>query len=289
MIKIGKYKIDVINLGNFALDGGAMFGVVPKTLWSKSYEGTDELNRIPLATRILLIRDETRNIIVDTGNGHKMSPKLADIYKIDLENNELVNGLAKFNLTKSDITDVILTHLHFDHCGGATEFVNGELVPTFPNAKYYVQQNHYDWSQNPKLKDRASFMRDDYEPLLKEGVLFFTEGEGEIFEGIEVLPVNGHTKDLQMVRIFDKTNSSEINSMLYPADLMPTAAHLPIPYVMGYDNYPLTTIEEKQLYIPKIYDEKWLICFEHDAHRQAGYVGKNDKGYFFESSFVITE
>jgi glyoxylase-like metal-dependent hydrolase (beta-lactamase superfamily II) len=296
MIKIGKYKIDVINLGNFALDGGAMFGVVPKNLWSKSYQGTDELNRIPLATRVMLIRGEGKIILVDTGNGKKMPQKLADIYKIDLDNDSLNIGLANFGLKKSDITDVILTHLHFDHCGGATEIINDKLVPTFSNAKYYVQKSHYNWALNPSLKDRASFVKDDYEPLIQEGILEFTDGEGELFEGIELLNVNGHTKDLQMVRIFDKSiigqpsiDNVTYNSLIYPADLMPTSAHLPIPYVMGYDNYPLTTIEEKQKYIPKIFDDKTIICFEHDAHRQACLVGKNEKGYFVESEVVITE
>jgi len=289
MIKIGKYNINVINLGNFALDGGAMFGVVPKNLWQRAYQGTDELNRIPLSTRILLIQNEKQNILVDTGNGMKWSAKIADIYKIDYSKDEIDLGLAKFNLKKSDITDVILTHLHFDHCGGATEILNDKLVPTFPNAKYYVQKQQLDWANNPTLKDKASFMKDNYQPLIDNNVLNFTDGKGDIFEGIEVLPIDGHTKHLQMIRIYDKNNQSEINNLIYTADLVPTSAHIPLPYVMGYDNFPLTTLEEKFLYIPKIHNENWLICFEHDAFKQAGFLGMNEKGYFLEKEFIITE
>lgn len=289
MIKIGKYNVNVINLGNFALDGGAMFGVVPKNLWQRAYQGTDELNRIPLSTRILLIQNEKQNILVDTGNGMKWNQKIADIYKIDYTKDEIDFRLAKFNLKKSDITDVILTHLHFDHCGGATEIINDKLVPTFPNAKYYVQKQQFDWANNPTLKDKASFMKDNFQPLIENNVLNFTDGFGEIFEGIEVIPVDGHTKHLQMIRINDMDNQSEINNMIYTADLVPTSAHIPLPYVMGYDNYPLTTLEEKFLYIPKIHTENWLICFEHDAYKQAGFIGMNEKGYFLEKEFVITE
>lgn len=289
MITIGKYQVNSINLGDFALDGGAMFGVVPKNLWAKSYPGADEQNRIPLSTRVMLLQSEDKNILVDTGNGLKMSPKLADIYKIGLGVDQIDLGLQKFGLKKSDITDVLLTHLHFDHCGGATEMVGGVVQPTFPNAKYYVQKEQYDWALNPKLKDKASFLKQDYEPLFQEGVLHFTDGAGEIFEGIEVLPINGHTKSLQMVRVFDKSNNSQINSALFVADLFPTSAHLPIPFVMGYDNFPLTTIEEKQFYLPKAYDNQWLLLFEHDSFHQAGFVGKNEKGFFMEKFINITE
>jgi glyoxylase-like metal-dependent hydrolase (beta-lactamase superfamily II) len=282
-MNIGNYKLDLIDTGIFALDGGAMFGVVPKALWAKAYHPGDEINRIPLSARPLLVRTEGKNILIDTGNGTKMSDKLVKIYNIDLEKSDISKGLAAHGLTADDITDVIFTHLHFDHSGGATRLENGQVVPTFPNARHYVQKEHYEWALNPNDKDKASFFNENYEPLFSAGMLELVEGRGELFKGIEVLPVYGHTKAMQMIKI----NGDE-QTFLYCADVCPTSAHVNVPFVMGYDNHPLITIEEKKKILPEAYEESWILVFEHDAFSQAGTVKSGDKGFSFGDKVIIT-
>jgi glyoxylase-like metal-dependent hydrolase (beta-lactamase superfamily II) len=283
-MKLGKFQIDTIETGRFGLDGGAMFGVVPKNLWAKAYNPGDEQNRIPMAARCLLIQFDDKKILVDTGNGEKFGEKLAAIYGIDNSLYTLENSLLKAGVKSDDITDVILTHLHFDHTGGSTKFENNELIPTFKNAKYYVQKDHYTWAQNPKEKDRASFLKENWEPLFGNGMVELLDGEGEVFKGISVLLANGHTKALQMVKVSDGRET-----LLFPADLMPTSAHVPVPYGMGYDNFPLTTIEEKKKLLPQIAEEKWLVCFEHDAFTQAAYVQHTEKGFSKGEMVEITK
>jgi glyoxylase-like metal-dependent hydrolase (beta-lactamase superfamily II) len=283
-MKIGKFQIDTIETGRFGLDGGAMFGVVPKNLWSKAYNPGDEQNRIPMAARCLLIQFDDKKILVDTGNGEKMPEKLAKIYGIDNSLYTLENSLLKAGVKSDEITNVILTHLHFDHTGGSTKIENGELVPTFKNARHYVQKDHYAWAQNPTEKDRASFITENYDELFKNGMIELLDGEGEIFKGISVLLANGHTKALQMVKISDGGET-----LLFPADLMPTSAHVPVPYIMAYDNYPLTTLAEKKKLLPQIAEEKWLVCFEHDAFTQAAYVQHTEKGFSKGEGVEITK
>lgn len=283
-MKLGNYEIDVIETGRFGLDGGAMFGVVPKVIWSKSYDPGDDMNRIPLATRLLLIRGEDRIILVDTGNGSKGNEKFQKIYKINPEETRLDPALKPFGLEYGDITDVILTHLHFDHAGGATTLQNGNIVPTFPNAKYYVQKDHLEWAKNPTEKDRASFVKDDFMPLEADGLLELPDGAGEIFPGIELIPVHGHTRAMQMLKI--KSND---DTLLYIADLSPTSAHVRLPFGLAYDNEPLVTLREKKKYLPQAYEEKWTVVFEHDAFTQASKIELNDKGFSAGEKIIITE
>lgn len=273
-MQLGKFKINVIDTGIFKLDGGAMFGVVPKALWSKRYNQGDELNRIPLASRPLLIEFDEKKILVDTGNGNKRDEKFNKIYDIDPSENDIIKGISKFELKKDDITDVILTHLHFDHAGGSTINVDGKIIPTFPNAKYYIQKEHFNWAINPKEKDRASFIKDDFEPLIKEGLLHFTMGQEELYEGVSVIPVNGHTNNLQLVYL-----DSGSESLLYISDLAPTSAHLPYTFGLSYDNFPLTTIEDKRNLLPKMYEKDSIICFEHDAFIEACKLVDTGKGF----------
>ncbi len=282
-MQFGKFNIDVIDTGNFALDGGAMFGVVPKPLWSKAYNQGDELNRIPLAARPLLIRYENNIILVDSGNGTKMNEKLQGIYGVDVIKSNLTLCLEKFDLTPNDITHFIYTHLHFDHAGGSTIFLDNAAQPLFNNAKHYVQKAHYDWALNPRLKDRASFIQADFIPIKESGLLEFTDGEGEILKGINVIPVDGHTKAMQMVKLQDGNNT-----LLYCADLSPTSAHIKPPFVLGYDNFPLTTIDEKIKYFNQAADENWLICFEHDAFTQAAYISSNNNTFEIKERITIT-
>jgi glyoxylase-like metal-dependent hydrolase (beta-lactamase superfamily II) len=268
----GNYQIEAIETGIFALDGGAMFGVVPKVLWSKSYHVGDELNRIPLAARI------------NTGNGTKYDDSFARRFNIDRTSSDITCSLAKFGLTTSDITDVIITHLHFDHAGGATAIKDGKICPTFENAKYYVQREHLQWAKSPKDKDKASFIEEDFVPIIENGQLIELDGETEISNGITVFPVYGHTKAMQLVKI---DTGSEI--FMYMADLCPTADHIPFPYVMGYDNFPLTTIEEKKKILPDLFEENAILIYEHDAFRQASRIQNHKSGYIKGEDIILTE
>lgn len=283
-MKSGKYQIDIVDTGIFGLDGGAMFGVVPKALWKKAYNEGDEENRIPLAAKPLLIQFDDKKILVDTGNGTKYDEKFQKIYKIDVLSSDFDIALKPFNITRNDITDVILTHLHFDHAGGATISLNGELQPTFPSAKYYVQKEQYNWGLNPKMKDRGSFMSNDFIPLKEDGLLELIDGEGKIFDDITVYPINGHTRAMQMVKL-----NTGVDNFLYLCDLSPTKAHIPYSFGLGYDNFPLTTLEEKQKYFPIAFEEQWTLIFEHDAFFQAAKLIDTPKGFRPGEEIIITE
>lgn len=272
-MNIGRYDIQAIETGQFALDGGAMFGVVPWVFWSKT-NPPDERQRIDLAARCWLIRGDGRTILVDNGNGTKWPDKLKDIYKLDTSRHDLFSSLKHHHVRPDDITDVILTHLHFDHAGGSTTLVDGKPVPTFPHARYYVQKDHWELSRNPTDKDRGSFMRDDFMPLMEHGVLELVEGEFEIFPGIELIVCNGHTSAQQLPKISDGTTT-----MLFCCDLVPTASHIPYPYVMGYDVRPLVTIEEKRRILPRAYEEGWILFLEHDPAVQAVKLQQTEKGF----------
>lgn len=282
-MKLKDMEIELLDAGRFALDGGAMFGVVPKVFWSKAYDPGDEINRIPLAARPLLIKQNEKKILVDCGNGTKLPEKLAKIYKVD-KNDAVENALKRLGLTPEDITDVILTHLHFDHAGGATTFDSkGDIVPTFPNAEYYVQKDHFAWAMNPSEKDAASFMKPNYEPLKTLGVLEELEGDGEIFPGIRLVVLNGHTRAMQAIEI-----ESGGEKFFYAADLTPTSAHIPLPWIIAYDNEPLTTLEEKKRIIPRAYEENATFIFEHDAKVQAAKIRSTEKGFEAGEKVVIT-
>ena len=281
-MKIGNYTIDPIDTGTFALDGGAMFGVVPKPLWSRT-NPADDRNRITLAARSLLLRDGKRTILIDNGNGPKFTEKLRDIYRLEDSASNIGASLAALGVGADDVTDVILTHLHFDHAGGSTVLVNGRAVPAFPNARYYVQRKHWEQAMNPTPKDRASFFPDDYLPLKEAGVLEFTDGEGELFPGIRVLVTNGHTTAQQLPLISDGTTT-----LLFSCDLFPTTAHLPLPYVMAYDLRPLTTLEEKRSVLERAAAERWIIFFEHDPATIACTVAPGPKGIVFEAPVALT-
>jgi glyoxylase-like metal-dependent hydrolase (beta-lactamase superfamily II) len=282
-MKFGKFDIDIIDTGVFGLDGGSMFGVVPKAMWAKAYHPGDEMNRIPLSAQPLLVRWEDNIMLIDTGNGDKFSDKFAKIYSLDRERSSIVNALKSFDIKPEDVSHVILTHLHFDHVGGATRLIDGKLVPTFPNAKHYVQKEQLAWSKNPSEKDRASFIKDNYEPLIAEGMLKTVDGEGELMPGVSVYPVFGHTQAMQLVKISDGGET-----LLYAADLIPTSAHIHVPFVMGYDNLPLNTIAEKKRFLPQAYEENWTIVYEHDAFKQATKIISNERGFSAGVAIKIT-
>ena len=280
-MKIGKYELYPIETGRFSLDGGAMFGIIPRPLWQKS-NPPDERNRIELAARGLLLIGDGKKILIDNGNGPKFTEKQIDIYKLDMSQHELVRSLKTVGVSPSDITDVILTHLHFDHAGGSTYKENGKLLPTFPKAKYYIQKAHWENALKPSEKDRGSFMPDDFMPLMNEGILHFVEGERQIFDQIEVVVTNGHTFSQQLPLISDGNTK-----MLYCCDLFPTTAHIPLPYIMAYDCRPMQTLDDKKRILRRAMDEGWILFFEHDPRTVCGKVASNEKGYMFGGEVKI--
>ncbi len=282
-MKIGRYEIHAIETGRFALDGGAMFGVVPKPLWEKT-NPPDESNRISLAARALLLVGDGRKVLIDVGNGDKYSEKLIGIYKFDTTRFNLGRSLAEHGLTAADITDVILTHLHFDHAGGSTVRENGALRPTFPSARYYVQHDHWKAASAPTERDRASFFPDDFRPLQQHGVLEFSDGEGELLPGIDVRLVHGHTTALQCPVISDGKRT-----IFYCADLIPTTAHLALPWIMAYDLRPLMTLQEKRLILKEAVENDWVLFFEHDPLIEAARVIEGEKGIAMKEPVRINE
>ena len=278
-MKIGKFNLHIINSGYFGLDGGAMFGIIPKPLWEKK-NPADSMNRIKLATRNLLLDDGKRKILVDTGMGNKWDDKSKKIYDINQDEFSLTGQLKKIGLKHEDITDVILTHLHFDHTGGSTSRRNGKLEPAFPNAKYYVQKKNYDWAVNPSERDKGSYIKDNFVPLHEAGVLNFIEGETNFDDEIEFILVNGHTFAQQLLKISDSSDT-----LLYCCDLFPTTSHIPLPYVMGYDLQPLVTVEEKKKILKKAVDEEWRLFFEHDHENALATVALTEKGYQIKEKF----
>ncbi|HEX9007579.1 MAG TPA: MBL fold metallo-hydrolase [Bacteroidota bacterium] len=280
-MRIGRYEVHALDVGRFALDGGAMFGVVPRPLWQKT-NPPDERNRINMATRPLLLVGDSRALLVDTGNGSKFSQKLAEIYRLEAPADAMSAALARHGLTPADITDVILTHLHFDHAGGSTVRTAGGIIPAFPNARYVVQRDHWQAACNPTERDRASFFADDFLPLREAGVLEFTDGEGELFPGIRLRLFHGHTRAMQVPLISDGDAS-----LLYCADLVPMAPHVQLPWIMGYDLRPLVTLEEKRATLTAAAEEGWTLALEHDPAVEAVTVTRNEKGFAIERSVSL--
>jgi len=281
-MQIGKYKLSIIESGLFGLDGGAMFGIIPKVLWQRT-NLPDEANRVKLATRHLLLESKSKKILIDTGMGNKWDDKAKNIYAID-ESRSMNSALAKKGLKAEDITDVILTHLHFDHAGGSTVLANGKLEPAFPNANYYVQKENYDWAINPSDRDRGSYLKDNFQPLSDEGVLNFIIGNAKFDDEIEFIVINGHTFGQQMVKISDSSNT-----ILFCADLMPFVSHIPLPYIMGYDLQPLVTLEEKKKYLKMALDENWKLFFGHDPEIAFATIKKFGEGYIVDEKFKSFE
>ena len=273
MMQVGSYSVTVIEAERFRLDGGAMFGVVPKPLWSRSHP-PDEKNRIQMVTRCLLARGEGRVVLVDTGLGDDWSEKEREIYAIENGRHSILAALAARGVAASDVTDVVLTHLHFDHAGGAVTRGQGGLAPAFANARYHVQESQYRWALDPTEKDRRSFRPDTFVPLEASGRLARVDGEAEILPGIHVLPTQGHTIGHQIVRIGEGPGS-----IVYCGDLIPMAAHLPLPWVMSYDLHPVTTMNEKRALLRQAADQEWILVLEHDPFQQAVRVARQGDGF----------
>ncbi|MBT3448499.1 MAG: MBL fold metallo-hydrolase [Bacteroidetes Order II. Incertae sedis bacterium] len=283
MSSIGSYHLHSIETGRFGLDGGAMFGIVPKPLWQRKISA-DELNRIPLNARCLLMEGNGQLILVDNGIGDKYNEKFGSIYAIDDESENLDASLKQLGFEKDDITDVILTHLHFDHCGGSTRLVNGKPEVAFRNATFHVQKAHWDWAAASNVREKASFLDENLHPLGESGQLNLIEGSFDLFPGIEVIPVDGHTLAMQLVRVHD-----EHHSVLFTADLLPTHAHLSPAWNMGYDLWPMTTITEKAKILERATNEGWHLFFEHDPVVSLSNVTQGNRGLEIAHPRPLTE
>lgn len=282
-MNIGKYRIKIIENGLFALDGGAMFGIIPKPLWERT-NSPDEKNRITLAARSLLLDSGSRKILIDTGMGDKWDEKGKSIYRYEFKENILFESLKLAGYTPEDITDVLLTHLHFDHCGGSTLLRDGKLQPAFPNAKYHVQKNNYNWGIDPSERDRGSYLQENFQLLMEEGVLLLREADDEQFDDEIQLPTfHGHTFFQQLPLISDGNTT-----LFFCGDLFPTSSHVPLPYIMGYDLQPVQTLMEKKHILHRAVKEDWHLIFQHDPVMIAGKISESPKGYKAEKSDILS-
>ena len=282
--KIGRYQVHAIQAGRQMLDGGAMFGVVPKMLWQRRI-AADDRNRIPLGMRCLLIEHESGLVLLDTGAGNKEDPKFVDIYGIDnaapdiepdgSRRTALEAGLRHLGHAPADVTLVINTHLHFDHAGGNT-FADaaGTVLPSFPNARYVVQAGEYDWATHTNERTGASYFTRNWDPIRATGKFELVEGDVEVVPGIRVIKTPGHVPHHQSIVIDGGDETA-----CYLGDVCPTAHHLPLPWIMGYDVEPLVTLESKRALLARAEQERWLMIFEHDWHTAWGRVKHDGKAY----------
>ncbi len=270
-LRLGPWTIHPLTSGTFGLDGGAMFGSVPKALWQRT-NPADDANRITLACRHLLIEGEGRVMLVDTGMGHQWTEKQVQIFRIEQSEHAVDTALKGIGFSREQVTDVILTHLHFDHAGGATRADGNEVAPAFRNARYYTQKAQWELANHPSQKDQASFIPDNFLPLERHGRLDILEGEAEVAPGVQVLVGNGHTDGHQMVKV---TGSGE--TAVFLGDTVPTATHLALPYIMGYDLRPLQTLEEKRQLLAQAAEEGWWLFFDHDPEVPGVKVAPGEK------------
>ncbi len=266
-------QIYPIETGNFKLDGGAMFGVVPKSIWQRT-NPADEKNMIDMSMRCLLIEDGNRLILVDTGIGNKQSDKFFGYYYM-YGDFSLDTSLAKYGFHKDDITDVFLTHLHFDHCGGVITWNKDRtgLISAFKNAKVWSNADHWQWAIAPNAREKASFLKENIMPIKENGQLNFIKGNGFDQIGFDCIFVDGHTEKQMLPKI-----SYQGKTIVFMADLLPTVGHIPLPYVMGYDTRPLITIKEKEAFLKEAANEEYYLFLEHDAHNELCTVQHTEKG-----------
>jgi len=282
-----------INAGHFKLDGGAMFGVVPKTMWNK-LNPADENNMCSWAMRCLLIEEGNKLILIDTGMGDKQDAKFFDRYYLHGDDS-LERSLAVKGFSRDDITDVILTHLHFDHCGGAIVKDGDKLVPAFKNATYWSNQQHWDWAINPNDREKASFLKENILPIQESGRLRMVNDKWLMVNGMEtaeslILPslsykiVNGHT-DAMMLPVIKYKNKT----IVFMADLLPSPAHIPLPYVMAYDMFPMKTLNEKKIFLSEAEQNGYILFFEHDPTIECCTLQLTEKGIRVKDIFKLDE
>jgi glyoxylase-like metal-dependent hydrolase (beta-lactamase superfamily II) len=271
-VKIGNYDLHSLTAGRFALDGGAMFGVVPKVMWSDTHPA-DTLNRIEMVSRCLLIVGAGKVILVDTGIGQNWSEKERTIYAID-RSGDIESSLAALGFAPADVSHVIQTHLHFDHCGASTGVDGANRIPAFPNAVHYIQKGHYQWACNPSPRDRGSFRAEHWECLLDAGRIRWLEGETELFPGIFLEIVHGHTPFQQLPRISDGGTT-----LLFCGDLVPLASHVKLPWVMSYDLNPVVSVREKERVLTRAAEHDWLLFLQHDPQYEICRVAVDARGF----------
>lgn len=277
-------NLHVIHTGNFKLDGGAMFGVVPKTIWNK-LNPADENNLCNWAMRCLLIEDNGRLILIDTGIGDKQDAKFFGHYYLNGDDT-LDKSLAAKGFSRADITDVFLTHLHFDHCGGAIQRDGDKLIPAFSNAVYWSNERHWQWAVNPNDREKASFLKENILPIQQSGQLkFIAEGDRALFsENISVRFAFGHTDAMMLPQINYKNRT-----IVYMADLLPSIGHIPLPYVMAYDMFPLTTLQEKKSFLQEAAENNYVLFFEHDPVHECCELVNTEKGIRAGHTFQLNE
>ena len=283
-----------VNAGNFKLDGGAMFGVVPKSIWNRS-NPADENNMCSWAMRCLLIEDGGRLILIDNGMGNKQDAKFFGHYYLH-GNDTLEKSLAAHGFTPDDITDVFLTHLHFDHCGGSIKKEGDTLVPAFKNAIFWSNQAHFDWATTPNDREKASFLKENILPIEASGQLslidtpeshFTSSGllhKESFIKDIDIRFVHGHTEKMMLPQI-----SYKGHTIVFMADLLPSVGHLPLPYVMSYDMFPLTTLHEKKSFLQEAYEKQYVLFFEHDAVHECVKLVQTEKGIRAGEAFTLAE
>ncbi len=282
-------RIYPIETGNFKLDGGAMFGVVPKVLWQRT-NPADTNNLIEMSMRSMLIEDGNRLILIDTGMGNKQSDKFFGFYYL-FGDFSLDSSLAKYGFHRDDITDVFLTHLHFDHCGGAIQW-NKERTgyePAFTNAKFWTNANHWQWATVPNQREKASFLKENINPMEVSGQLNFVQlASGNYQEnselGFDILFADGHTEKQMIPHIQYKGKT-----IVFMADLLPTVGHIPLPYVMGYDTRPLLTMDEKQIFLNEAVEKDYILFLQHDAHNELCTLKQTEKGVRLDQTYKFNE
>jgi len=276
-------ELHIINCGNMMVDGGALFGVIPKTMWEKRYE-SDENNLCNIVMRSLLVVTNDRKILIDTGTGNKQDDKFFKYHFLNGEG-ELIKSLNKAGFKPEDITDVVHTHLHFDHCGGTLKFdENGEIVSTFPNANLWVSKTHWDWATNPNKREAPAFPQENILPMHKTGKLHFIHEEGELFPDFFVLFAQGHTRG-QVIPVIDFNGKK----LVYCADLIPTMANVPLSFISAYDLFQLDVLDEKEKLLEAAVENNMTLFFEHDIKYECCTVEKTSKGINIKSNLTLAE
>lgn len=277
-------QLYTINTGHFKLDGGAMFGVVPKSLWQK-INPSDDNNMCSWAMRCLLVQDGKRLILIDNGMGNKQDDKFFGYYFLH-GNDTLDLSLAKHGFHRDDITDVFLTHLHFDHCGGSISYNTDrtKLEPAFKNAKYWCNEKHWEWAVNPNPREKASFLKENILPIKESGQLYFLDASKDFMPDFAMFEAHGHTEAMMLPLIKYKNTT-----VAFMADLIPSAGHIPMPYVMAYDTRPLDTMKEKEYILKQAAQHNWTLFFEHDPIIECGTVIQTDRGIKLDKTYNLLE
>ncbi|MEJ7645801.1 MAG: MBL fold metallo-hydrolase [Chryseolinea sp.] len=275
-------KLHVIDTGFFKLDGGAMFGVVPKSIWQKT-NPSDSNNLCNWAMRCLLIEDGNRLILIDNGIGEKQDAKFLSHYHLNGEAS-LQRSLQRLDISESDITDVFMTHLHFDHCGGGIMYKSGKPALSFVNARYWSNADHWQWATEPNPREKASFLKENILPIQESGHLNFVVPGSSPFQNTEIRYVSGHTDKMMIPCI-----SFKGETVCFMADLLPSTGHIPLPYIMGYDTRPLLTMEEKDAFLNEAADRNFILFFEHDPVNECCTVKRTEKGIRLDRTFALKE